>query len=335
MSKKELLSKFIFNNNLLSRVISNRHQKNVHILAYHRITHNEPENYMFNSEVFSSTVEDFERQMEYVSKNFNVINFEQLEIDIENDDIKDNSLIITFDDGYYDNYSLAMPILNKYKIGATVFLATDYIDSGDLFWFDVVAGFMKTYSDSIIELDSMGLKFDFSSTPKFKAFKIIGRALKTCKDSTRVDLLSEIYGKFKFEVSDENYQLAKPLSWDNVIEMSSNDIEFGSHTKSHCFLNCIDQDELIEQINGSKLKIENKINKKINSFCYPAGVTNESIKNTVKSTGLYFGVGYRHGINIMSNIDKFDLYREHIELDVNYNLFRANLMLPEIFMRRR
>jgi len=334
MSKKDFLSKFIFKNKLASKVLSKRSQKNIHILAYHRIVEELSNEYIFNSEIFSATTSEFDRQMEYLSNNFNVINFTQLEMGLINNDLKDNSVIVTFDDGYYDNYSLAMPVLNKYNIGATVFLATDYIDSGDLFWFDVVSGFIKSYDGSKLDLESMDLKFNLNDISKHQAFKIVGRELKSLDDSKRVNLLSEINDKFNFSISDEHYQQAKPLSWDNVIEMSNHDIEFGSHTKSHCFLNCIDSTSLESELRESKVKIENKIGKEINSFCYPAGVTNTSIKNMVKSCGYYFGVGYRHGVNDKDYMDLYDLYREHIEPDVNFDLFRANVTLPEIFMRK-
>ncbi len=333
MSKKDLLSKFIYKNPLFDRALSYRKQKNIHILAYHRVVEKLEPSYIFNSEIFSTTLKDFEAQMKYVSKHFNVINFENLEKAIADNKVEENTLIVTFDDGYYDNYSLAMPVLNKYDISATVFLATDYIDSGKIFWFDAVAGFVNTYSDKKLELSSVHQSFDLSVVSKVDIFKSLGRILKKSDDSVRVDLLDEIYTKFNFEVSSENYKKAMPLSWDNVIEMSNHNIEFGAHSKSHCFLNRINENQLKSEISESKLKIEDKIGKAINSFCYPAGVTNASIMKAVESCGINFGVGYYHGLNNPNSINQYNLNREHVELDVSMELFKANLTLPEVFMR--
>jgi len=334
MSKKNLLSKAIFNNKLASKFLTKRSQKNIHILAYHRIVDKLSSDYMFNPETFSATTSDFDEQMKYVSKNFNVINFAQLESGIINNNLKDNSVIVTFDDGYYDNYSIAMPILNKYNIGATVFLATDYIENGNLFWFDLVSGFLKTYTGSKLDLESIDSVFNFDSVSKHEAFKLVGRKLKTSDDSLRVNLLTEIHDRYNFTIHDNHYQQAKPMNWDNVLEMSKHDIEFGSHSKSHCFLNCIDDESLKYELNDSKLIIETKTGKDVNSFCYPAGVTDLKIQNMVNLCGYYFGVGYRHGVNDIRNVELYDLYREHVELDVNFDLFRANITLPEIFMRK-
>lgn len=333
MSKKGLLSKFLFRNKVLNKVIKYRNQTNVHILAYHRICEKEPDNYIFNSELYSATVDDFDAQMRYVSENFNVINFSQLDDYSINDRNEKNFLIITFDDGYYDNYSLAMPILDKYQLPATVFLATQNIDTGELFWFDSVAAFFKTYSSDKIDLESIGKVLNLKEMGREKAFKYIGSFLKDSSDSIRLDLLKEIYGKYDFQVSDKDYATACPLSWDNVIEMDNNNIDFGGHTKTHCFLNRIEDGMLHSEISGSMEAIEKHLGEFPKSFCYPAGVTNEKIKEYLKENKISYGVGYRHGINVWNEIERYNLFREHVELDVNLDLFKANLMLPEIFMR--
>ena len=333
MSKKGLLSSFMFRNKFLNKIVKYRNQKNVHILAYHRLCEKEPQNYVFNSELFSATTHEFDKQMQYVSDNFNVITFNQLDEYCRNDRNDKNLLIITFDDGYYDNYSLAMPILDKYKLPATVYLATKNIDTGELFWFDAVAAFFKTYTLTEIDLESIGEKINLKSMGREHAFKHVGKFLKYSSDSIRSSLLLEIYEKYKFQVSDKDYKTACPLSWDNVVEMSNHNIDFGGHTKSHCFLDRINSDMLDSEISGSMKRIEDKLGKYPDSFCYPAGVTNEKIKKYLENNNITYGVGYRHGINVWNNMDRYDLFREHVELDVNFNLFKANLMLPEIFMR--
>ena len=50
--------------------------------------------------------------------------------------IPPGSVVVTFDDGYLNNFTEALPILEEFKIPATIFLATDYMDSGELFPFD-------------------------------------------------------------------------------------------------------------------------------------------------------------------------------------------------------
>ena len=70
------------------------------------------------------------------------------------------------------------------------------------------------------------------------------------------------------------------LSWPDIKMMQSEGIGFGSHTKSHLWLNEeASKTQIEDEIVSSKLLIENKLNQKVNSFCYPAGVyTEEAIE---------------------------------------------------------
>lgn len=87
------------------------------ILMYHSIDNND---FFFN--VFPS---DFENQIRYLKENnFNVITFDDLKECLDKNQIQSKSIILTFDDGYRDNYLKAFPILKKYNLPATVFVST-------------------------------------------------------------------------------------------------------------------------------------------------------------------------------------------------------------------
>ena len=91
------------------------------ILAYHSISNEiEPDE--------TVTPEEFERQLQYIGKNYRVIPLEEaigyLQTDIEK---ISGSIVITFDDGYSDNYYNAYPLLKKHNFPATIFLITGFI----------------------------------------------------------------------------------------------------------------------------------------------------------------------------------------------------------------
>ena len=65
------------------------------------------------------------------------------------------------------------------------------------------------------------------------------------------------------------------LNWDEIKEMSNNDIDFGSHTCSHSILTKIDLDSAKKEIINSKKLIEEKLGKPIEVFCYPRGEVND------------------------------------------------------------
>jgi peptidoglycan/xylan/chitin deacetylase (PgdA/CDA1 family) len=104
------------------------------VLTYHRIRDDGKD-----SDISVST-KNFKKQMQYLTKNFNVISLNTLLNNIENRaDIPVDNVAITFDDGFKDNYLNAYPILKRYKLPATIFLISqlagvreDMLDSDEI-----------------------------------------------------------------------------------------------------------------------------------------------------------------------------------------------------------
>jgi len=105
-------------------------KNNVRILVYHRINNDK-------KDLLSVNVKSFEKQMQFLKENYNIISLnEMLEYFEKKKHPPPNSVVITFDDGYKDNYTNAFPILQKYSIPATIFLVYNYIGKNILFKWD-------------------------------------------------------------------------------------------------------------------------------------------------------------------------------------------------------
>jgi peptidoglycan/xylan/chitin deacetylase (PgdA/CDA1 family) len=112
----------------------------VPVLMYHAIDYND------KTTKLSVNPESFERQMEFLRKNkYNVVTLDKLAAYIKNkDNIPPKTIAVTFDDGFYNNYQFAYPVLKKYNIPATIFIIVDKIGQpGWLSWKDI-----KEMSDS-------------------------------------------------------------------------------------------------------------------------------------------------------------------------------------------
>lgn len=100
------------------------------VLLYHRVA-------VINNDVnlLSVAPDKFEHQLGYLKTKFKIIGLGEMAKDLQFGRIKNNSLAITFDDGYADNLHNALPILEKYNIPATVFVTTGKIgDDKPFFW---------------------------------------------------------------------------------------------------------------------------------------------------------------------------------------------------------
>ena len=95
------------------------------MLSYHRVND--------DGDVFLPALPTavFERQMAFVARTYVVLTIEDLVERMGRDELPANALAITFDDGYRDNFTHAAPILARYGLPATVFLASGLIGTSD------------------------------------------------------------------------------------------------------------------------------------------------------------------------------------------------------------
>jgi peptidoglycan/xylan/chitin deacetylase (PgdA/CDA1 family) len=286
------------------------------ILAYHRILY-KPHDFTLDEGVISVSPEVFEEEVKYCKKYFSLIDFQQLKDVLESKIIlPSNPLIITFDDGYRDNYTYAFPILKKYNVPATIFLTVDYIGTDRVFWWDEVSYYMKN--------SGYYLKEDVDR---------VLRLLKNMSNKERVKKIEELKNKAKIELSVDR----QILNWEEIEEMCNNRIEFGSHTMTHPVLSQLkNKDGVTYEIEKSKEVLEDKLSKEIIAFSYPVGginAFNEDIKEGVKKAGYYFAVTYTNGINYLNNgIDRYALNRLHLDQQ-SFARFKAKLAYPQLFKR--
>jgi len=111
--------------------ISNKISNNGYILLYHRVDNldNDPHQ-------LAVSIENFEAQIKFLSENYNVISLSKMVDDVKNKRLKDNSVVVTFDDGYVDNYLNALEILEKYNVPATIFVTSGKVGDNTPFEWD-------------------------------------------------------------------------------------------------------------------------------------------------------------------------------------------------------
>ena len=295
------------------------HRKNsdrVFILAYHRVLEKKS-GFLFDEGVISVSPALFEKEIKFCKEYFSPISFGYLKECMEKKKpLPPNPLIVTFDDGYRDNYTNAFPVLQKFEVPATIFLTADYINTDKLFWWDEVSYYMKAQGKSEPDI------------------KNLLRSLKLITDDKRIEAVEDIK---KSNKGVSQFSERQALNWEEVKAMSRAGIEFGSHTMSHPVLSKVeDKHELEYEIRQSKKIIEEKIEKEVIVFSYPIGggdSFSSDIKKEVKDAGYSFAVNYIHGVNIINNgFDRFSLKR--LDMDqLSLDRFKAKLAFPGIFRR--
>ncbi len=334
MNKKALLSKILFNQVFnIEKLIHFRAQNKLTILAYHRIFPPVNNDYPFLKDVMSASQEIFHEQVSFLKKHFSIINFYNLKELLESEkSLPPNLLILTFDDGYADNYDDMLPVLQDHNTTATVYVATEFIDDQKLFWVDRIAfKINKSEGEKLSLLDG---KYSFNidkNNKKEVIYKVINICSRIPDELFRV-VICEIYSQLLKEPNSNEFNLAKPLSWNQVTSLSNSGIEIGAHTVTHGFLNNMTYSEQVFELKTSKEKIEKEIGKPIVSAAYPAGMYNQETLKVTNELGFDFACNYKHAIAKFDNKIRYELPRIHIDDFVELPLFKAYTSLPEIFL---
>jgi len=308
-------------------------KKELVVLAYHRVCDIKKESYKFDIELVSASRNSFDYQIKHIKKYYNPISMEQLIDSIERKvSLPKRPILITFDDGFDDNYLNAFPILKKYNVPATIFLSTGYIDTNNVIWFDRLASLIFLTDLNTLNISEIGKTYNLGAvkSKRGEIMEIICEDLKLIPNIEREKILNDLYDKYE-NIEEMDASQSKMLDWNQVKEMNSSIINFGSHTVTHPILSRLTNEELDYELLESKKQIELNLNSPINSISYPNGNEssyNDLVINKAKSFGYKVGFTYIPGNNPLPIKNNFILKRLHIESYTDNNYFRFLLCFP-------
>ncbi len=259
----------------------------LYILSYHRFS---PYKEIIPSIPRCLSIWDFRQQIEYICKHFEPVPLSLIASCIrERVPFPKNSLVITIDDGYKDNYIYAYPILKEYGVPATIFLTTSYIDGGQPPWEAKISFAISRTPLKEIYLKGVG-KFSLEGEKRrYIATKWMIKRLKKFTDKRKNLLVEKLLELCEVKIPSELGGKLM-LSWEEIKEMSEGGIEFGAHTVTHPVLTKMSLEEARWEIESSKEEIEERLGKPVVSFAYPSGIYSEEIVKLVKKAGFLCAV---------------------------------------------
>ena len=282
----------------------------VAILLYHRIC---PQKYTWSLKPFSPQI--FQSQLEYLCRNYEILPLDSLVQYIrQGRSLPEKAAVITFDDGYKDNYLYAYPILKKHHAPATIFLTTGHIGTGELFWFDKVKYAIQHSSVDRLELDELGIHTLQADIDKNRV-KFIIKKLKNLPEGEKQLLIQKLLNLCQVNIPPG---LGKELilSWDEVREMHSNGISFGAHSVSHPILTNLPLEQARNEIIQSKKDIEEKLGQDVTAFSYPNGDFNAEIIELLRESSFTCAVTCVHRL-ISPKTNPYQLCRILVSQDFN------------------
>ncbi|MEO8399860.1 MAG: polysaccharide deacetylase family protein, partial [Ignavibacteriaceae bacterium] len=264
------------------RYISNLFDTPAIILIYHRVTNlkNDPQQ-------LAVKPDNFYEHINFLKKNYNLLEIDEFKnYVINNKKFDKNTVIITFDDGYADNYLEALPILESLDSQALFYISTSLLNTEKLIWWDQLEQIFfsqKNIPASLkIKIDDKDYNFKTATKDEIiNAYNSLHPLIKWQRLNEREKILNGLNDWSGFSNYENiNYRF---LTFGEVKKMNdSKAAVIGAHTHNHIPLSLHNYDEQFQETNNSKKILEDLTQKKINHFSYPFGGKKDYNNNSIK-----------------------------------------------------
>ena len=264
------------------------------ILMYHRFGR--------EAHPYKTSAAEFSAHLEYLKKHHRVLSLTEILEALENNrSLPPNSVAITIDDGYLDTFEIAFPILKKFKVPAVLFAVTDFLDAKCWLWTDFMRFILTQTPEKICSIEwSAYDKVETVLTGELQRLEIAARLnshLKLLPDEQKEAKIKQIAEKLSVEIPPLPPPEFAPISWRQAQEMDANNLKIESHTVTHPILTNITQTRLDFELQKSKKRLEEVLNKSVEIFCYPNGTLNETVWQSVKNNNYKCAVTTTYGFN--------------------------------------
>lgn len=209
----------------------------------------------------------FERIVRFISRTYTPLTVGEAALRLADGRLPAAAAVISFDDGYADNFEQAAPILARYGVPASFFIATAYLDGGCM-WNDRVIEALRVAPAGRFDLEDLGLGSyhlgdDFSRRaacmtllPRLKYLAQDDREANAHEIAVRAGLVTDP---------------APMMTSDQLVALRKMGMEIGAHTHTHPILNCIADEQAETEIRSSKSALESLLGEPVSMFAYPNG----------------------------------------------------------------
>lgn len=237
-------------------------ENRVSILNYHRIL--EKSDPLLESE---PDIAAFTWQMETLAACFNVLPLYEAVLAIRENRVPPRAVCISFDDGYRSSHDLALPVLRRLGLPATVFVTSGFLDEGNM-WNDRIVEAVRRLPEGNHDLRSveMGMQTLSSLTDRIKIAKHLNDDSKYLSQDGRLDVILKLE-----ELAGQSPSNNLMLTREMVANLSRSGIEIGGHTITHPILTKLDDDAARHEIVENKRVLEEIVGQPLRLFAYPNG----------------------------------------------------------------
>lgn len=278
-------------------------QARLSILIFHRVlTQPDP---LFPGE---QDIRRFDEVLSWVSKWFQVLPLDEAVARLQAGTLPARAAAITFDDGYADNATNALPVLQHHGMAATFFVATAFLDGGRM-WNDSVVEAVRTCRAEVLDLKGEGLgAYALKSNEQRRiAIEALLANIKYLEPVKRQEAVAFVQRCAGGVLPDDLMMTSR-----QVKALRHAGMQIGAHTCSHPILAKLPDEEALNEITGSKSVLESLLGETITLFAYPNGKPGKDYlakhAAMVRQAGFLAAVSTSYGVSSAAT-DRYQLPR--------------------------
>lgn len=239
----------------------------------------------------------FDKICKFIANNYKVLSLRDAAVGLYSGSLPRLAACITFDDGYRDNFDIALPILLRYELTATFFIATAYLDGGRM-WNDIIIEALRVVRPGMLDLSDFGLSKVAIEDSMKSRLRVGCEIIKTIKylHGEKRQAIADAVGNLG-SLPDESDLM---MSTENVRQLCKAGMEIGAHTHSHPILSSIPPEQAKWEIFEGRRLLENIVGGAVEVFAYPNGNPeqdyDESHVDMVRQAGFIAAVSTRRAI---------------------------------------
>jgi len=277
---------------------------------------------------------DLHRQMLYLRRHYRILHLEEALEELytphEEKQVADRRmpLVLTFDDGYHDNYTHGFALACELQVPITIFLIPGYIESSDYFWW--LEGQRLARRSQVSEVTIEGRTYYLGSSREQRALaQAIDTRLRHARSvAEREAFLATVRKAFDTpsNVTVEE-EAVLPLTWEEVHKMEEGGwVSFGAHTMHHPILAYLtDPQEVQREVGECRTKLEKQLGHPVRIFAYPVGQFQHigaDVLHAVRQAGYDWALTTRYGCNTPHS-DPHLLRRIEVDVDQHWLVIAA------------
>ncbi|MEM1145636.1 MAG: polysaccharide deacetylase family protein [Pseudomonadota bacterium] len=288
-----------------------RRPAGLYVFTFHRI--GDAEKADFDPNVFSCSAGGFTDVVEFIKSEFDVLDLAEVRDQLSKSRSAPHSdskaALITFDDGYVDNFETAIPLLKELGVPATFFISIS-MANGVLPWWDVVAYWVRSSTKGAVRLN--GAPIDLTKNRE-AAIRPVLRAFK--HETDNLDNKLERY-KELLAPAGEPPSRRITMDWEQIQQVARSGFSVASHTMTHPILAHLNVDEQRRELAESKSVLEEQLGQSITSVAFPVGGEDTFSQVTIdlaKESGYDFAFTSLPGINRWRQFNDHCLHRVSVD----------------------